>query len=87
MKDQNNTKKLLPETGFLRLKQVLGDPKADPPIPALIPISRSNWYAGIKSGRYPTPVKILGPKISLYRVEDILNLINGINMDFKNNVQ
>jgi hypothetical protein len=27
----------LPETGFLRLWQIIGDPKRDPPAPALIP--------------------------------------------------
>ena len=50
----------LPETGYLRLKQILGDPKANPPIPAIIPISKSSWWEGCKTGRYPKPVK-LGP--------------------------
>ena len=46
----------LPETGFLRLPQIVGDSKAQPPVPALIPVSRSTWWAGVKSGRYPQPV-------------------------------
>ena len=33
----------LPETGFLRLPQIVGDSKAQPPVPALIPVSRSTW--------------------------------------------
>lgn len=41
----------LPETGYLRLPQIIGDRKADPPIPAVIPISRSTWWAGVRSGR------------------------------------
>jgi len=64
----------LPETGFLRLPQIVGDSKAYPPIPALIPVSRSTWWAGVKSGRYPRPVK-LGPRITAWRVEDIRRLI------------
>lgn len=64
----------LPETGFLRIYQILGDPKATPPIPALIPISKSNWWAGVKSGRYPKPVK-LSERCTAWRVEDILVLI------------
>ena len=28
----------LPETGFLRLPQIIGDPKAKPPIPPIIPV-------------------------------------------------
>ena len=64
----------LPETGFLRLPQIVGDSKSYPPIPALIPVSRSTWWAGVKSGRYPRPVK-LGPRITAWRVEDIRRLI------------
>jgi prophage regulatory protein len=64
----------LPVTGFLRIRQIIGDPKANPPIPALIPVGRSTWWAGIAAGRYPAPVK-LGPRVSAWRVEDILALI------------
>ena len=64
----------LPETGVLRLPQIVGDSKAQPPVPALIPVSRSTWWAGVKSGRYPRPVK-LGPRITAWRVEDIRRLI------------
>lgn len=60
----------LPETGYLRLPQILGNPKADPPIPAIIPIGRSSWWAGVKSGRFPKPVK-LGPRTTAWSVADI----------------
>jgi prophage regulatory protein len=64
----------LPETGFLRLPQIIGDRYANPPIPARIPVSKSTWWAGIKTGRYPAPIK-LGPRITAWRVEDIRKLI------------
>ncbi|NJD05589.1 MAG: AlpA family phage regulatory protein [Methylococcaceae bacterium] len=64
----------LPETGYLRLPQIVGDKKADPPIPPVIPVSKSTWWAGVKDGRYPKPVK-LGPRITAWRVEDIRSLI------------
>ncbi len=64
----------LPETGFLRLPDIIGDLKASPPIPARIPVSKSTWWAGVKTGRYPTPVK-LGPRITAWRVEDVRALI------------
>ncbi len=38
----------LPETGFLRFKQIIGDPKAKPPISGLLPMSKSSWWDGIK---------------------------------------
>ena len=42
---------VLPETGYVRLSTVL----------AVFPISKSTWWAGIKEGRYPPPIK-LGPR-------------------------
>lgn len=67
----------LPQTGYLRLPQIVGDPRSKPPIPALIPVSKSTWWQGVKDGRFPKPVK-LGPRTTAWRVEDILALINSI---------
>lgn len=64
-----------PEAGFLRLTQIVGNLKADPPIPPLIPVSKSTWWAGVKSGRFPQPVK-LGPRTTVWKVEDIRAYIN-----------
>jgi predicted DNA-binding transcriptional regulator AlpA len=64
-----------PEAGYLRLPQIIGNTKAKPPIPAVIPVSRSTWWAGVKSGRYPQPVRTLGRRITAWRVEDIRTLI------------
>jgi hypothetical protein len=64
----------LPETGFLRLRQIIGDPKAEPPIPALIPVGKSCWWDGVRSGRFPAAVR-LGPRVTAWRVEDIRALI------------
>ena len=52
------------KTGFLRLPQVL----------KLFPVSKSVWWAGIKEGHYPAPVK-LSARISAWRIEDIRQLI------------
>ncbi len=54
----------LPSEGYARLPQVL----------AVIPVSKSSWWAGCKSGRYPAPVK-LGPKTTVWKVSDIRALI------------
>ena len=64
----------LPETGFLRLYQIVGNPKAEPPIPAIIPVAKSTWWQGIKSGRFPQPIK-LSPRVTVWKVEDIRELI------------
>lgn len=65
----------IPHTGYLRLPQIVGDSKAQPPIPAIIPISKSAWWAGVKNGRFPRPVK-LGPNTTAWKVSDILALID-----------
>jgi predicted DNA-binding transcriptional regulator AlpA len=54
----------LPETGFLRLPQVL----------AVFPVSRSAWWAGVKTGKYPPAVK-LSVRTVAWRAEDIRALI------------
>ena len=64
----------LPETGFLRLKQIIGDAESDPPIPPIIPVGKSTWWEGVKCGRYPPSVK-LSPHVTAWRVEDIRDLI------------
>jgi len=63
----------IPETGFLRLSQIVGDPKTD--TPPIIPVSKSTWWAGVKTGRFPTPIK-LGPMTTVWRAEDIWSLID-----------
>jgi prophage regulatory protein len=60
----------LPETGFLRLPQIIGNPKANPPIPPLIPVKKTTWWEGVRTGRFPKPVK-LGARTTAWRVEDI----------------
>lgn len=60
----------LPPTGFVRLPQIIGNPNASPPIPAVIPVCKTTWWAGVKSGRYPAPVK-LSPRVAVWHVEEI----------------
>ncbi|TCI09931.1 AlpA family phage regulatory protein [Dyella soli] len=66
----------LPETGYLRLSQIVGKPatRNAAAVPALIPVGKSTWWAGVKTGRYPRPVK-LGERITAWRVEDVRALI------------
>ena len=60
----------LPETGYLRLPQIIGDKKAKPPIPAIIPIARSTFLNGVRAGKYPKSIK-LSPGVTVWKVEDI----------------
>jgi len=73
-KNNNIDQTTLPETGFVRLWQIVGNPKATPPTPALIPVSRTTFLNGVKSGKYPRPIK-LGERTTAWKVEDIRTLI------------
>jgi prophage regulatory protein len=55
------------QPGFLRLASILA-----PHGP--IPVSKSTWWAGVKDGRYPQPLR-LGPRITVWRVADINALL------------
>ena len=59
------TQVAIPETGFVRLPQVLN----------VFPVSRSTWWAGVKTGKYPAPVK-LGPNTTAWKAADIRALID-----------
>ncbi|GKG92474.1 hypothetical protein CE91St38_04820 [Desulfovibrionaceae bacterium] len=54
----------IPVTGFMRLPQVL----------AVVPVSKSAWWDGCRTGRYPKPAK-LGPRTTAWRAEDIAALV------------
>jgi len=54
----------IPETGFLRLPQVL----------SVIPVGKTCWWEGVKAGRFPKPVK-LSARCTAWRAEDIRELI------------
>lgn len=59
---------------LMRIREIVGPY-------GVLPISEATWWAGVKSGRYPKPVK-LGPKITAWRSEDIYALvISGANDD------
>jgi prophage regulatory protein len=60
--------------GLLRLSDILA-PRGP------IPLSKSSWWAGVKVGRYPQPVR-LGPRSTAWRVKDIHTLIEkGVTAD------
>lgn len=52
------------EERLLRLKQVL----------ERVPVSKSTWWAGCASGRFPKPIH-LGPRVTCWRESEILALM------------
>ena len=59
---------ILPPAGYVRLAAIL----------KIIPISKSAWWAGIKSGKFPAGIK-LGPRTTVWEVGSIRSLLESIN--------
>jgi prophage regulatory protein len=59
---------MVPETGFVRLREVL----------TVIPVGKSCWWEGVKSGRYPKPIK-LSARCTAWKAEDIRGLIKQLS--------
>lgn len=60
----------LPFTGFVRQRELLGDPKAEIPIPAIVPIKPTTLWRWVRNGNFPKPQKI-GPHTTAWRAEDV----------------
>ena len=58
----------IPETGFVRLSQIL----------TVIPLGKTCWWEGVKSGRFPKPVK-LSARCTAWKAEDIRALIQKLS--------
>ena len=66
------TRLWIPQTGFLRIRQIL----------SVIPISASAWWAGVASSKYPPAIK-LGARTTVWRAEDIHALIESLGQTSK----
>lgn len=62
------SEKVLPDSGFVRLPAIL----------KVFPVSRSTWWSGVSSGKYPSSVK-LSERVTAWKVEDIRALIEKFN--------
>ena len=71
----------LPESGYVRLSQLIGDPgdlNATPPrypVPPIVPVGKSSIWAWVKAGRFPAPVKI-GPRTTAWDVRLIRQFLD-----------
>ena len=58
----------IPETGFLRLPQVL----------SVFPLGKTSWWEGVRAGRFTKQVK-LSARCTAWRAEDIRQLIKALS--------
>ena len=62
---------MISESRLLRLPDIIGNRRED--IPAIFPVSKSTWWAGVASGRFPQPVRV--GRCTMWRSSDIEALI------------
>ncbi|WP_284449449.1 helix-turn-helix transcriptional regulator [Pseudoxanthomonas mexicana] len=58
-----------------RAAELLGNPKAEPPRPALIPVSVSTFYGMVADGRLP-PGRYLGPACRVWSGRELNQFLN-----------
>lgn len=62
------------EVSYLRLKQIVGDRNAKPPIPAIVPVGKSTWWKWVQEGKAPAPIK-LSPRVTVWRSEEVRRFV------------
>lgn len=72
MRNSPNQNTTLPAEGFVRLETIL----------KIIPVSKSQWWKGVQLGTYPASLK-MGPKMTVWRVDDIRDLIESFSAQTK----
>jgi predicted DNA-binding transcriptional regulator AlpA len=65
------------QTRILSLEDIIGDREKG--IPAIIPVSKSTWYAGLKTGRYPKSYEVSEGRVA-WRGSDIYALLQQMGM-------
>lgn len=65
-----------PDEGFVRLPQITH----------ALGICETSWWNGVKSGKYPPAIK-LAPRTTVWRVEDIRELIAKLGKDVQQQME
>lgn len=62
----------IPQTGWLSINQITSRKATatTPETKGILPVCRSSWIKGVKSGRFPKPVKF-GARLVLWKAEDV----------------
>lgn len=59
---------------YVRVRQIVGDPEAIPPIPAIVQVGESTWWAWVKDGKAPKPIK-LSPRVTVWRESEVRDFV------------
>lgn len=71
----SNSEREIPfEGSYLRLKQIVGDRNAKPPISAIVPVGKSTWWKWVQEGKAPAPIK-LGPRVTVWRSDEVRKFV------------
>lgn len=61
------------EARFLRIWDIIGCRRRG--IAPVLPVSRTTWLDGVRTGRYPKPIK-LSERVTAWRAQDVFGLLN-----------
>ena len=61
------------DMGLMRELDIIGDRKRG--ISGVFPVSRSEWRAGVREGRYPRPIKMPGKALTFWRRGEVMAML------------
>lgn len=67
---------ITPPFHYLRIYQIIGNRRRG--VQPLLPVSASTWWAGVKNGKFPQPIK-LGQRITVWRSDEIDALLRELS--------
>ena len=62
-------------TRYVRMRQLVGNPHAVPPVPGILPVSPSTVWKLVKRGEIPPPIK-LSSRVTVFDVAAIEQWVN-----------
>lgn len=66
---------VIPEVGFLKIWQIVGDRKRN--VAPLLPISKSAFWAGVRSGKYPAGT-LLSARCRVWSAASVRKLLSDL---------
>lgn len=74
--DEEDKRMSIPNEGYARLHDIVGSKRHG--IRPLLPIAASTWWAGVRAGKFPQPIR-LSARLTVWRWRDVRDLLQRLD--------
>ena len=60
---------------YIRLKEIVGAPNSNPPIPPIVPVSKSTIWDWVQKKQFPQPFK-LSARVTVWSLREVQEFLN-----------